>query len=292
MFKNNHILHKNWIIFLLLLVSSSGAWAQNGEPINQRSADGKKQGKWIYYGKDRPKSGYPLKGKIEEGNYKNDRREGRWTMYFNDGKTPKLIGEYSNNRPHGSYTKYHSNGKIKEIGNYDDGIYSDSLKRFHPNGKLEYEAAYNSIGKEDGKVRFFYPNGQIEYEYIATNGTPQGKAIRYYENGDIKEVIEYNSDGSLKTSVEKEMESPKVKTNPVVTPTETAPNISKLNVKGGKFQPNGYNKVYNEDNEIWQDGDFKEGKLHNGKVYVYDKDGILLKVKVFKNGVYHSDGQL
>ncbi len=32
--------------------------------------------------------------------------------------------------------------------------------------------------------------------------------------------------------------------------------------------------------------------VDTGKVYVYDRDGILLKVKVYKNGVYHSDGQL
>jgi hypothetical protein len=105
-------------------------------------------------------------------------------------------------------------------------------------------------------------------------------------------MIEYNGDGSLKNSVEKEMERPKVQvTNPTVA-AETAPKITKPIVKNGKFQPNGYNKVYNVEGEIWQDGDFKEGKLFNGKVYVYDRDGILLKVKVFKNGVYHSDGQL
>jgi ribosomal protein S1 len=40
------------------------------------------------------------------------------------------------------------------------------------------------------------------------------------------------------------------------------------------------------------DGIFKNGNLWEGKVYEYDKDGILLKVKVFKEGVYHSDGQL
>jgi predicted sulfurtransferase len=56
--------------------------------------------------------------------------------------------------------------------------------------------------------------------------------------------------------------------------------------------PNGYNKVYNLNDEIWQDGDFRSGALWNGKLYVYDEDGILLKVRVFKNGYYNSDGQL
>ena len=63
-------------------------------------------------------------------------------------------------------------------------------------------------------------------------------------------------------------------------------------MKDGKFDPNGYNKIYNANDELEQDGDFKDGRLFNGKMYVYDSDGLLLKVKVYKNGVYHSDGQL
>ncbi len=274
------------------LVLIGSPLANQNDNINKRSPDGKKQGKWIYYGKDRPSEGFPSKGKIEEGEYKDDRREGIWIKYHNDGVTPKLKGEYVNNRPRGKYTKYHMNGKIKEQGTFESGQYSDSLKRFHENGKLEYEANYNSLGKEQGKVRYYYPNGQIEYEYTSLNGVASGKAMRYFENGDVKEIIEYNSDGTLKTSVEKEPENPKVKVADPGASAETAPKISKPIVKTGKFQPNGYNKVYNSDDEIWQDGDFKDGRLFNGKVYVYDRDGILLKVKVFKNGVYHSDGQL
>lgn len=266
--------------------------SDQNDNINQRSADGKKQGKWIYYGKDRPTEGFPAKGKIEEGEYRDDRREGVWIKYHNDGVTPKLKGEYVNNRPRGKYTKYHMNGKIKEQGTYESGQYSDSLKRFHENGKVEYEANFNSQGKEQGKVRYYYPNGQVEYEYTSVNGVASGKATRYFENGDVKEIIEYNTDGSLKSSVEKEIENPKVKVTDPAASAEMAPKIVKPIVKAGKFQPNGYNKVYNSDDEIWQDGDFKEGRLFNGKVYVYDRDGILLKVKVFKNGLYHSDGQL
>lgn len=289
---------RNLILFVLFIGILSGNIARasssvnQNDLVNQRSADGKKQGKWIYYGKDRPSEGFPAQGKIEEGDYKDDRREGTWIKYHNDGITPKLKGEYVNNRPSGKYIKYHMNGKVKEKGTYASGQYADSLLRYHANGEIEYEAVYNGQGKEHGQIRYYFPNGQVEYEYNSVNGVVAGKALRYYENGDIKEIIEYNSDGSLKSSVEKEMENPKVRVNDPGASVETAPKISKPIVKGGKFLPNGYNKVYNTDDEIWQDGDFKEGRLFNGKVYVYDRDGILLKVKVFKNGTYHSDGQL
>ena len=68
------------------------SWSQN-DTINQIDEEGKKQGLWIYYGKDRPESGYPKEGKVEEGTYKDDRKDGMWARYYNDGKTIKIRGE-------------------------------------------------------------------------------------------------------------------------------------------------------------------------------------------------------
>lgn len=286
------------LVFLLCTLLIGGySWSYSGNNeqdgnVNKSNEKGK-QGKWIYFGKDRPEAGIPAEGKVEEGNYKDDRKEGIWIKYHNDGITPKLKGEYENNRPKGAYTKYHANGKIKEVGVFEKNQYHDSLKRFRENGKLEYEANYNEIGKEDGKVKYYYANGQVEFEYSANNGVPNGKAVRYYENGDVKETIEYGADGNVVANVEKPMVNPDVKVVDPGAPKEKAPAISgSPKTKGVKWQPNGYNKVYNDDDEIWQDGIFKEGKLWDGKVYVYDRDGILLKVKVYKAGLYHSDGQL
>jgi antitoxin component YwqK of YwqJK toxin-antitoxin module len=57
-----------------------------------------------------------------------------------------------------------------------------------------------------------------------------------------------------------------------------------------RFNPNGYNTIYNPNEDIWMDGDFKNGQLWDGRVRDYDKNGIVQKIRVFKNGVYHSDG--
>lgn len=266
-------------------------WSQDDD-INKKDSNGKKQGKWVYFGKDRPSAGYPSDGKIEEGPYLDDRKEGMWIVYHTDGVTPKLKGEFHNNRPEGQYTKLYPNGKIKEQGTFERSLYRDSLVRFHENGKVEYQANFNTEGNEQGKVKYFYPNGQLEYEYTATNGKPNGKAVRYYENGDIKEIIYYNEEGQVTKSEPREMVSAAVVVKDPGASKETAPKIATPKTKGAKFQPNGYNKVYNKNDEIWQDGIFKNGVLWDGKVYEYDSDGILLKVKVFKNGVYHSDGQL
>ena len=280
-----------FVFFGLLAIAHAGV--DNGDQggLNQ-VVDGKKQGKWVYFGKDRPTAGYPSDGKIEEGEYRDNRKEGVWIKYHNDGETPKLKGKYINNRPSGPYVKYHANGMIKEQGTFNRNKYYDSLKRFNSSGGLVYEANYNDGGKEQGTVKYFYDNGQEEFVYNSVDGIATGKATRYFENGDIKEVIYYGVDGSVEKSEQRDMVSPPVTLVDVEASHEQAPRIDQPRTKGSAFKPNGYNKVYNSDDEIWQDGEFRVGRLWDGKVYEYDADGILLKVKVFKKGVYHSDGQL
>jgi len=263
-----------------------------GGDINQRSADGKKQGLWVYFGKDRPELGFPADGKIEEGPYKDDRKEGMWTRYHNDGVTPRLIGEYHNNRPDGEYKKIYPDGTTKEVGVFNRNKYAGTLERYHPNGQLKYKSDYNDEGREEGTVKYLYVNGQEEFVYESRDGVPTGKATRYYENGDIKEVITFGADGKVITSEPLDMVNPEVTVVDPGASKEKAPKIVQPRTKGAPFKPNAYNKVYNMADEIWQDGDFRNGELWDGKVYEYDSDGILLKVKVFKEGVYHSDGQL
>jgi len=278
--------------FLFIGYSHANTSGDQDDKINQ-TVDGKKQGKWIIYGKDRPESGIPSAGKVEEGKYVDDRKEGIWIKYHDDGVTPKLKGEYENNRPKGQYTKYWPNGKVRELGTFEKNQQLDSLVRIYENGIREYEANYNAQGKEQGKVKFYYPNGQVELVYTASNGTPTGTATRYWPNGDVKEIITYSATGEIVSTIPKEM----------VSPAETVkdPNANKKlppaikgtpKTPGATWKPNGYNKVYNDDGEISQDGTFKDGRLWDGKVYVYDRDGILLKVEVYKGGAYHSDGQL
>ena len=48
---------------------------------------------WIYTGAMRPETGYPTCGIIEQGFYTDNRKDGVWTEYYEDGVTPKLKGE-------------------------------------------------------------------------------------------------------------------------------------------------------------------------------------------------------
>lgn len=55
--------------------------------MNQKDANGFKQGHWIIYGKDFPERRHPAEAKLEEGKFNSDLREGEWLFYAKDGRT-------------------------------------------------------------------------------------------------------------------------------------------------------------------------------------------------------------
>ena len=179
---------RNFILFTLLTMSSAtyandiialtatplAIEQEEGEP-NDTDAQGRKQGLWIIWGNMKPEKGYPDAGKIEEGPYKDDRKNGQWTMYHKDGATPRLIGEFSNGRPKGAFTKFHGNGQPKSKGTYVNGKHQGSLESFYDNGTPSQVKNFNLEGKEEGPQKLYYANGQVEVEYETKNGVKTGK---------------------------------------------------------------------------------------------------------------------
>lgn len=47
---------------------------------------------------------------------------------------------------------------------------------------------------------------------------------------------------------------------------------------------NGYHELYNYSNQISKKGMFEGGKLYNGTIYVYKKDGSLSHTEIYKEG--------
>jgi antitoxin component YwqK of YwqJK toxin-antitoxin module len=261
---------------------------------NKRNSSGKREGKWVFTGKDLPQTGVSKDTKVEEGYYVNGRKQGQWTKYYKDGKTPKLKGNYSDNRPEGPYTRYHTNGKIAEQGTFGKNGYKGPLTRYYENGQVAYKANFNNEGQESGLVQHFHPNGRLALSYTVKAGEVRGKVARYDQQGQLLSSFQIDDTGKIGAA---QKASPKqVQVVPHVGQTQDVtiypPHLTNPKMKGLRFVPNGYNKVYNANDEIWMDGEFKNGQLFDGKVYDYDQDGILQKVRIFKNGKYHSEGQL
>lgn len=262
---------------------------QEEEPKNVTDINGKKQGPWVYFGKDKPEKGYPENGKIEEGPFLDNHKNGVWTKYHKDGITPRLVGNYIHGRAKGEYTKSFENGQIKEAGTRGNKKMTGTLKRYFEDGTVSQEKNFNEQGKEDGPQKMYHPNGQVWLEYETKNGVKTGKQIRYTETGEVKQVITFAEDGTIANKEEKEIKVPEVVVKEV---GGNGPTGVGKDTNGKPFEKNGFNKTYNSDKELEMDGKFKDGRLWDGKLYKYDSDGILLKIEIWKLGKYHSEGQL
>lgn len=258
------------ILFLLFIVQIVVAQ----EVYNRMDENGMKQGYWVYLGKDRPETGIPPDGKVEEGNYIDDKKEGVWTKYHDNGITPKLKVEYKNNRPNGYFTKYYANGKLRECGYFVRNQYVDTLQRFFENGNLELFATYDSVGNENGTIRKYNVDGSLNCEYEAVHGTIQNAPA----------CAPIHAASKITPEIEVRPVYMSISGDSVGGPVNDRPDA--------RWKESGPFKLCYTDHNIWQGGTFRYGKLWDGKEYVYDEEGILLKVKIYKNGVYHSDGQL
>ena len=260
------------------------------DTLNQK-INGMKQGYWIVYGRDFPNKGYPDNGKIEEGPYLDDRKHGFWIKYFDDGASPRLKGNYRNGRPYGEFEKFHRNGVSAQKGNYQNKKMVGDFEIRNEDNVVTQRKTFNKDGKEDGKVEFFYDDGTRQMVVNKKDGVSTGEGVWYYPNGDVKKVVKYGENGEVLSTEEKDRVNPP-KGEESNSGSGGPPGNKGIRKDGKPFERDGYNKLYNDNDEIWMDGKFKNGKFWEGKLYVYDSDGILLKIEVWKEGKYHSDGQL
>lgn len=265
---------------------SFGIYAQS-DTLNQKDSLGKKQGYWIIYGKDEPQKGFPEEGKIAEGTYLDDRRDGRWIFYYRDGVTPRRKSYLKNSRPNGSYEKYHPDGVLMEKGSFKRGKYLiGEWTSYWENGNLQIKRNYNEDGKRHGKEFYYFESGQVELEAKYNNGVQVDTMKFFYRNGDIKSMVIRDSLGRIPTKDPKLIPPESSRDNDVVC-------FGKLvDTNNVVFKPDGYNKLYNKNKYLLIDGEFKNGCLWDGNYYIYGEDGLLMKIENYKEGRYHSDGQL
>ncbi len=289
----------NFTLALLLIIGlSHSGLAQpleyQGRTINQ-TIDGKKEGPWVIFAKMRNLKGYQPDDKYEEGDYKSNRKTGIWKRYYASGNLKSEI-TYSNGRASGAFTTYYDEpGKVEEQGNQKGRVLTGSFKRYHPNGTIAQEKNFNDKGQSEGPQKYVFENGVVELEFTTKAGVETGTATRRYPNGDIKEVVEYGAGGVVEKREQKE------RVNPPVDLDKDKEDAKETEKVGGTIQddgkevsvvsiPDGKRKVYNDNKDIWMDGTFEGGRLKDGKLYIYDSDGLLEKVEIYKNFKYAADG--
>lgn len=280
-------------IFMALFLAFDGLPAQGADTapvaINQLDQNGLKTGLWVITGEMVNSTKYQPHQKIEEGHYKASKREGLWKKYHVNGNLKSEI-TYLDNRPHGSYKLYYPDGVKEEDGNWVNQRNTGNFKRFHPNGTVSQEFIFEDNGLRTGTQKYYYENGNLEMEVEIVKGVEEGTMKRYYPNGDLMEIKQFNNGVVKKGSVQKIppredatpeeiMRTPAVPAKKSVRNTEDKPNLA-------VFKFNGTNTLYNKNKQVTQIGEFQDGRLWNGKWKKYNRNGIIEKIEVYKNGEY------
>ncbi len=294
---------KFYFIFIFLVYKISVAQSQAYElagasgkdTINLIDALGKKQGKWVLKGKHKPGTCYAADQKAEEGKYTDNKKIGKWLEYYCNGNMKNQL-TFQGGRPDGYAIMYHENGKISEEGNWKNNRWVGNYKLYYENGQVQHQFVFNPSGKREGPQTYYHENGQVAIEGTFANGKETGVIKEYHENGDLKAEKTFN-DGAVDVASIKEFEpkKPIVKSkDPVI---DNAPKIvlkpdEKPNgavASKGPMVLNGPNIIYNKNKQITKDGNFKDNRMMEGKAYIYDDNGILQRVSVYKNGIYVGD---
>jgi hypothetical protein len=292
-------------IFLFFTLTVS---AKSADTLNRVNAQGQRTGWWVLDKHNNPV--YAENGpKAKEGSYIRGRKFGAWINYYEDGATPRLIGEYEDNRPAGSFFRFDREGNIIQASTVSwklpfsnmvqtsNAIFSCRLM-FESKEPVAGQVFFKDHVKQKGfATRFWmeaalktetYKSSEVNYDWLSAT-YPQ-ILLNYMEIRDpmkkkLSSALAEDGTAAVKTEsarpakVRSTYYYPPLVKDPIVAPGQT-------------FKRNGLNKLYSKDSEIWIDGYFRDGRLENGKVFIYDRDGILLKVRIYKNGVYHSDGVL
>jgi antitoxin component YwqK of YwqJK toxin-antitoxin module len=284
------------LAFLITFASGVSATSLN-DPDNEQNGlagqvdeQGRKQGRWIYLGKHKPEKGYAAESKIEEGDYKDNRKEGEWINYYKNGSV-MAKRNFVNGTIKGAFEKLSEDGVVLKKGTIDKtkGGYQKKLEMNYPDGTPKYRGQYNEAGKEHGDIVKYHPNGVPSLKYNMNAGL-KTKCVYYYANGDVKRTVSYGPDGKATSTVEQERVNPETVVEESNAGNKAAVMPKGADMKGKSFKADDFNKLY-KNGEIWQDGLFKKGRLYDGKIYKYDSDGLIQKVEIYKNGKYHSDGQ-
>jgi len=275
-----------------LLAQTQDYDLQDGDTIN-KIVNGRRVGQWFIKAGPNHHEGYRTGNLVEKGNYENGRKQGLWKKYYPNGRLKSEI-TYVNSRPKGPYTLYYDNGKVEEKGNWERTKNTGSFKRYHPNGKLAQEFKFTASGKRSGAQRYYYENGNLRLEGTWQEGEESGQIKEYYENGDLMAVKNFNNGvldkDSYETYAAKSPQQDPLKKQMAAGKDMAVKAGSSDAPNQGGFDGNGYRKLYNRDKQISKDGTFKNYRLIDGKYYIYDDNGILQQIMIFKNGKYVGDG--
>jgi antitoxin component YwqK of YwqJK toxin-antitoxin module len=260
------------------------------DTINYTDVAGKKQRHWILFGKHKPGTCFAPTQKAEEGDYKENRKTGMWMEYYCNGTVKNKV-TFMNGRPDGYAVIYYENGKVQEEGQWKNNRWVGNLKQYYENGTVQHDFKYNESGKKEGMQTYNHENGNVAVQGSFVDGKENGVVKEYTADGKLRSERTYNSGQVAAVKVydvgdEKKVE--KIKDEPkLVVKADEKPMGAE---KAGPMILNGKHTLYDKNHHVTKDGLFENNTFMEGKAYMYNDNGILTRVMIYKGGKYVGDG--
>ncbi len=175
-----------------------------GDTINRIDKNDLKQGRWIYFGKDKRGWTHRLfnsKQIVEDGFYSNNKKNKTWKTYHYTNKLKSEIN-YINDSPFGIARFYNTDGKIMLEGNIENKNFTGEYYVFDSNGnKIKKNASSanlngyldfkgyvtKSLGKNIEGVKIIIERNDFEIAELVTNA-----------NGEFNYKLDLNFEYTLK----------------------------------------------------------------------------------------------
>lgn len=269
---------KKLYLLLIFFFVFASAFSQSyeiidGDTVNRVDSDNLKQGKWILTNKNSNQT-------TGEGNYIDGKKEGVWKSYYPGGA---LLSEitYTNDRKEGPAKIYYEDGTVAEEGFWKHNKWTGEYKSYHKNGKTAVHWNYNDEGNRSGKQVYYHKNGQVKIEGSWVDGEQNGEIVEYYENGNVKSKKTYENGSILENGI---VFYDKNSENNDFSPEDDKEDKTQEQREPEVFQGEGYRTFYTKDKKIEKEGYFRNGYLFNGKHYIYNSEGKLVKTIIYKEG--------
>ena len=233
--------------------------------------NGKKIGKWKYYG--------IIDGKTflkEEYLYEDNLKNGPYRKFL---KSDQLLeeGSYKFGKKDGIWKTYHSNGVLKNEKEYEIGKLNGQEKIYYDDGKILNITNWNE-GLALGDTTYFYPSGQIKRKFKNNRGKPIGTEKTFYENGDLASLGYWDEKNCLKEYFEYD------KSGKATKETKKDNNCKIIFSKYGEKVFTGEKKTLNSEGVVVKIENYKNQKLHGTIKEFFDNKNVH-KIKEFNNGI-------
>jgi antitoxin component YwqK of YwqJK toxin-antitoxin module len=286
-------MNKPFLIICLVLTSVLSGFSQEVGK-NATDANGKRQGYWIITGIMQKDRSYLNDAKVEEGLYKDSQKTGIWKSYFPSGKNKNEF-TYINNRPNGHAIVYNENGNKEEEGNWVGTRWTGDYHLYYENGTERQAFNYNQTGQRDGKQIYKNPNGSLAIEVTLKAGKEEGWKKEYDANGNLIRETFFNG-GVIDTTKTKEYDSPvaiqKAPEDPSLEKEKAAVAKAEEKLPTGSFNGEGGPHTLYYNGQVTKKGTFHLYRLIDGEARIYDNNGMLIQIKLYRDGRYIGDGPI